>query len=247
MLTLKWRSFEARRLGWYRAVDGMTKQLFAKERGLVVEAVRKGDDPSSIILGGRKNWQILYNKVYTGVAADFAPATINTLKTASPRILKAGVDAWLGIVLDYLKHNSGVKIRGIEGTTLNLVREAMAAGVEAGEGADQIAKRVGAAYDLFTPYRSERITRTEVVGASNLGSRAGALSTGLDLDHSWLTTRDGRERADHAAMDGQRVPIKQPFTFPNGTRAYFPGDNSLGATPDEIIQCRCVAQYHVNN
>ena len=42
--------------------------------------------------------------------------------------------------------------------------------------------------------------------------------------------------------NGQKVDLDQPFTV-GGSKMMFPGDNSLGAVANEIIQCRCTQYY----
>jgi SPP1 gp7 family putative phage head morphogenesis protein len=242
-LTLIWKATERQRWGWYTAGARMSKSQFRNERDAATAAVRDGEDPLRVIRGQRKAWATLYLKLYAGVAADFAPRTIGELKSTYPGVTKAGsADEWMRIVTDYVRRYSGEKIRGIEATTLGLVRNTLADGVGAGEGTDQLAARVRDAYDAFSTYRSERISRTEVVSASNLGSHAGAKSTGLDLTKSWLATRDQRTRDDHNDVDGQRRAMDEPFDVA-GEQLQWPGDTSMGAGPGNVIQCRCVCTY----
>jgi hypothetical protein len=53
----------------------------------------------------------------------------------------------------------------------------------------------------------------------------------------WITGPNARE--SHALMNGERVPIDEPFS--NG--AYWPGDDSLD--PDESCGCNCTTQVIV--
>lgn len=72
----------------------------------------------------------------------------------------------------------------------------------------------------------------------------------LDLDMKsqgytrkrWNTQRDERVRTTHVMADGQEVGIDEPFTV-GTSEMMFPCDASLGATADEIINCRCVVEY----
>ena len=57
--------------------------------------------------------------------------------------------------------------------------------------------------------------------------------------HTWLSERDDRVRPTHITADGQRVPVDEPFLV-GGYRMMYPTDNSLGAGPEEIVNCRCV-------
>ena len=57
--------------------------------------------------------------------------------------------------------------------------------------------------------------------------------------HAWLSERDDRVRPTHITADGQRVPVNEPF-WVGGYRMMYPTDSSLGAGPEEIVNCRCV-------
>lgn len=54
----------------------------------------------------------------------------------------------------------------------------------------------------------------------------------------WVAILDDRTRPWHAAADGQRVAINEPFVV-KGERLMYPGDDSLGVSLDNIINCRC--------
>lgn len=59
----------------------------------------------------------------------------------------------------------------------------------------------------------------------------------------WLTEGDRRVRASHKEVDGVRSPIDQPF-YVGGSLMMFPKDSSLGASPEQIINCRCIVKYY---
>lgn len=242
-----WKSIERSRIPYYAKYQKIGNKMFMGEAEAVIRAVEVADTNvvSSAMLAlekYRQEWAKYYAALYLDVGGDFAMRTINDFKSFTPENRKTR-DTWQRVVSDYLKNNAGIRIRHISDTSLKYIREQLEAGVNEGESIDKLARRISDTYQLFTPYRSRLIARTEVIGASNLGSRAGAIETGLNLDHIWLSTRDNRTRDDHVAMDGQRRPLNEPFVFPDGSRAMFPGDGSMGAPPSEIIQCRCTEYY----
>ena len=53
---------------------------------------------------------------------------------------------------------------------------------------------------------------------------------------------DEKTRETHAMADGQKVDIDTPFIV-GDSLMMFPTDTSLGATPQEIINCRCIMKY----
>lgn len=57
--------------------------------------------------------------------------------------------------------------------------------------------------------------------------------------HTWDATIDSVTRPHHFEADGLTVPIDEPFVIA-GEKMLFPGDDSLGATAKNLINCRCV-------
>jgi HK97 family phage portal protein len=102
----------------------------------------------------------------------------------------------------YLLNLSATKVTEIDATTLDQLRKALAAGVAAGEGMPELAKRIDQLYlDEIIPGRSETIAQTEVVAASNWGSDQAAQQSGLPLNKVFLATEDNRTRpAIHRAV-----------------------------------------------
>ncbi len=82
--------------------------------------------------------------------------------------------------------------------------------------------------------RALLIARTETLFSSNEGLRelwVQAKEDGNlpdDVVREWIVTPDDRLRDDHAAMDGVRVALDEPFDVPDGT-----------SEPGEAPNCRC--------
>ena len=97
--------------------------------------------------------------------------------------------------------------------------------------------------------RAETIARTEALSAFNAG-RFEAVQQNIDsgelpeevVTMEWRATPGSRTRDTHADMNGQRVKPGEAFVSPSGARMLHPGDTSLGASGDEIIQCRCTVR-----
>lgn len=58
----------------------------------------------------------------------------------------------------------------------------------------------------------------------------------------WSAIIDKRTRDHHKDYDGTIVPIEQPFEI-MGERLMFPRDVSMGASSDNVTNCRCHAIY----
>lgn len=105
----------------------------------------------------------------------------------------------------------------------------------------------------YLQYRAETIARTESVRALGQARQESLQQVveGADIPKSWITrvwrsTRDKRVRDTHMAMDGQERGLDAPFQSPSGARLMVPGDGSLGAPAEEIINCRCVVLVRVS-
>lgn len=75
--------------------------------------------------------------------------------------------------------------------------------------------------------------------------RRGEMDAG-DVTKEWDATGDARTREEHLLMEGQTVPLLMPFTFPDGSQAQYPSDDSLGAPASNLIQCRCKIDYRID-
>lgn len=58
----------------------------------------------------------------------------------------------------------------------------------------------------------------------------------------WIDVRDKRERKTHLEVGGTILPIDEPFSV-GDSLLQFPKDTSLGASADEVVNCRCSIQY----
>lgn len=63
-----------------------------------------------------------------------------------------------------------------------------------------------------------------------------------DPTKTWVTVGDEVVRPHHAEASGQSVPSEEPFLV-RGERLMYPGDSTLGAALDNVINCRCSAVY----
>ena len=103
--------------------------------------------------------------------------------------------------------------------------------------------------------RGETIGRTESLAAVNAGKHEGFVQgiSKSDINPAhvkrvWSTAGDSRVRNDHAIMNGQEViGLDTPFVSPTtGAMLKHPGDGSLGAGAEDIINCRCIEIYEVD-
>ena len=57
---------------------------------------------------------------------------------------------------------------------------------------------------------------------------------------------DGRTRDSHADLNGVEVGLDEAFDSPTGARMMHPGDTSLGAGAEDVINCRCMPEYRID-
>lgn len=88
---------------------------------------------------------------------------------------------------------------------LDQTREAMADGLEEGEGIDKITKRIGEIFEDLETNHAKLIARTESNRAHNEGLRDSAKESGVVKSFSWETSSD--PCPDCAAMDGKEIGL----------------------------------------
>lgn len=113
-------------------------------------------------------------------------------------------------------------------------------------------QRISSRYsDRLLQMRGEAIARTETLRAMSAAQqemvdqavKAGKLKPPTKR---WRSASDSRVRESHAALEGTAVPNDEPFISPLGSRLMYPGDRSLGALAEDVIQCRCSVTYEVD-
>ena len=182
-----------------------------------------------------------FNEVYVRVGQAFAKEQADEFKSTHGYRVK---DMQVSVSRDYIEawvaRECGQRIVGITSTTEKLIRSIIKRAVDQGLGIDRTQALIRTEFAGMSRVRAERIARTEIVSASNMGSQLAAESTGLTLVKEWLATRDGRARDDHAEADGQTVGLNEPFIV-GGEAMMQPGDPT--ASGANTINCRCVAVY----
>lgn len=96
-----------------------------------------------------------------------------------------------------------------------------------------------------TQAAAESTKFTEVEIASDLTPRV--LGGGLVITTTikvWRTVGDSKVRPIHMAVNGQRRQLTEPYVV-NNQFLMYPGDSSLGASADNVANCRCISQYNL--
>lgn len=90
----------------------------------------------------------------------------------------------------------------------------------------------------FSKKRAKVIARTEIIGASHKGQFIADRQSGIVIAKTWNSALDGKTREPHVKADQQTVAFDEPFKV-KGEYLLHPSDQSLGASPGNVIQCRC--------
>lgn len=117
-------------------------------------------------------------------------------------------------------------IRRLIGNLMENLRESY----EAGFGYSKSAERLNEVFVNMETYELERVARTEIASAENLGMYESEIELGVEY-HKWRTARDNIVRDSHQELEGEIVRVGEPFS--NGL--LYPGDRS-GAL-EEFINC----------
>jgi hypothetical protein len=182
-----------------------------------------------------------FEAVYLRVGEDFAKQTWEVLKSHHGyRIKDIEFSPFQEFIRAWVANNAGERIVGITSTTQAMIQRLLQKAIDDGIGIDKAQALIRSEFTTMSRLRAERIARTEIVSASNLGSIESARSTGLNLQKNWLATRDGRTRESHAEADGQSADLNGYFIV-DGEDLMYPGD--INGSPSVVINCRCSITY----
>lgn len=185
-----------------------------------------------------------YIELYQKVGLFFAKQTESSLTKdiTVDDIYMAKLERWV-------LNNAGERITEVWLYTkeqyINVIREATGTAVDMGLGAPQTARMIRNMVEdrmgEIALYRAERIARTEIVSASNMGSLEGAVNSQASVKKRWLTSGLAGVRPTHMDAELQgAIDLNQTFTVGNDQLQY-PGD--VNGSPEEVINCRCTIIY----
>ena len=153
---------------------------------------------------------------------------------------------WKASILNHLATDGAARVTLITDTSRKWLGTFLSKAADEGWGPIKAARELRREWEGLTPARAERIARTELVSASNMGSQLGAESAaeklGLTMKKSWLASRDGLVRDSHAFADGQQVGLDEAFSV-GGEALRYPGDPA--GSGGNVINCRCTVTFQV--
>lgn len=139
------------------------------------------------------------------------------------------------LVREHLDEFATDRMTSITETTRRSLRAALVEGFAAGEGAEDLAKRIQTVFRIASRNRARTIARTEVVRSQNFGTWVAHKESGLVDERQWVATQDDRTRDAHIELHGEVVGIDELFEI-DGATAMHPGQFGVAALD---INCRC--------
>lgn len=239
-----WKSFEKQRFNWYKKVELETKKLLLQEAQAIGGVYRSsGDKGVSNYLSGRKKiWEKVLKSTANGIVVEFSKQSYESVIPPGKSVEKFGkkeFDPYDPFMFDYVESYGASRATLITETSKDRANQILRVGLVEGQTVDDQAKNLQEVYTQDAEYRSMRMARTEVVSASNFGSLAGMEQTGFKMTKMWVSSRDDRVRETHDMVDGEEVPLDEPFS----NDMMYPGD--INGSAEEVIMCRCTMAYDV--
>ena len=119
------------------------------------------------------------------------------------------------------------------------VENSITQGIIQGKGIDEITDDLVNRLCTTNNNKMRTFARTAMTGAQNAGRQQNAEDAedmGIKVKKRWVATLDSRTRDTHQELDGQEVPVNEPFVV-DGMEIMYPGDPS--AEPELVYNCRC--------
>jgi SPP1 gp7 family putative phage head morphogenesis protein len=217
-----------------QAFESNLRRYFQSEQSRIINNLEKSAKAATNKPEDLLNWQEEDDKLF-GILNSLWLASFKDGVEASNNTFGFGIsfDFLNPRFLDWVQTYGAEQVKDINATTRDALRKTLTEGIADGEGIPKLKNRVLGVMGEAKTSRAAAIARTETHNSVGKGTAETYKAAGVK-QKEWLTTIDGRERASHAAINGEVVGISQRFS--NGLE--FPGDASGPA--QEVINCRCV-------
>lgn len=235
-----------------KRVETLVRQRFEEEEGVVLRAFRSIPSPISpdalddALTTQEKAWARVLERIYETVGSPAGARVWDGFRRKGLRLKAVNFSPeeapWMQPLADYLRQQGAAKVVDITETTRKKLRRALADGIEAGDSRTGFIARLRNAYSEMSKGRADVIARNEVLEASAKAQHAAAEASGVRMQKRWKTAGDSRVREPHRKANNQTRAFDEPYLV-GGERLMHPADASLGASPGNIILCRCTELY----
>jgi len=219
-------------------LDRMEQRLYAEMLPILTAGIRLQVNRNSIVAEDyviRRGGPVLFQH-YRRIYRDQYHAVSEAEEKA--------ITAFLTEQLRFLAAEAGQQIRRIAESLRRDISNTIFGMVRDGKSNDAIAREIRREAPEIAKPRAATIARTETHG-----SALAAIDATLQYKRirvrtkTWWSAQDARVRDSHAEAHGQTVRYDQAFEV-GSSLMMRPGDSSLGAGPEEIINCRCAVLFH---
>ncbi len=143
----------------------------------------------------------------------------------------AWIEEWSQELGDIMKLNSHDEVEKI-----------LATGLEQGQSVAEFTRALQDSGIRDEYYRARAVAVTETLRAHSAAQQEALVQNPAAAEKEWVHTGGNDPRLNHVAMNGQRVPVDEPFVLEcrDGDTRYpmFPRDTNL--PPEESINCHCI-------
>lgn len=182
----------------------------------------------------------------TQATVDFTPILNEVLILSGQQALKFidSDDLYLAFdVRKVIEENVRKFAKSMLETDRDKIVEIIADGLSGGDSVNRIRNNIVDTFDEFSKVQAERITRTEVIRASNIGAEDAWRQSGVVTGKQWLTALDDRVDPLCEYMNGKIVSLSKSY-FRKGEVLEVNGhkaDFSYGAVKEPPLHpnCRC--------
>lgn len=179
-----------------------------------------------------------YRRIYTD--------EYNAISEIEEIITKAeGLRPFLASQLDFLRTEALQNIHSISGTVIAIIHDLIMERVREGASTDRITREIYQKAPEIGATRAATIARTETHNSALAAIDATLAHKQIKVrSKTWWSASDKRVRPSHQEAHGQTVDYDQPFSV-GDSQMMRPGDSSLGAGAEEIVNCRCAVLFNV--
>ena len=243
-----WIRSDRERVGYRRSMRPVFLSALNRQAAPLFELISEATSIDNISLPvsvDHKPVEEAYKTLYLTIAPAFALSKRNKYKKS---YTKGEEEVFNDLIHDrvlaYLRIHAGETVTATGDTTLEIIRQKLKvlmpqvaeSGMSAGTAVTNLRAMLMSEWHQAARFRVERIVRTEVNRASNLGSLEGMQSLNMPMKKVWLSAFTEKSRPEHMDADGQEVGLYDDFEV-GGEFLQYPGDpkGSAGMT----INCLC--------
>lgn len=165
-------------------------------------------------------------------------------KDAINDFLNRKSDMWQDVLDAWLNKNAGQKVKiineGFQTWVKTNLSKALTDQTQSVESMTQsVYKTVLGKWAEVREWEIRRIVQTESLNALRTAGIESINALNIPYEKTWVIAGNNT-RPDHLAADGQTVANDEPFVV-GGELLMYPGDDSMGASAGNIINCSCTS------